>query len=106
MPCSSSKRITGRSWPAMVASAGAPIDLLPASTMTRSGGRLTTVVSRPPERVIVDAGNKSMGAPALATMAGHDLPVMRFDEEHGIFLATPDDPLRVGAVGELAPGYA
>jgi len=67
---------------------------------------LTTVVSRPPERVIVDAGNKSMGAPALATMAGHDLPVMRFDEEHGIFVATPDDPLRVGDVVELVPGYA
>jgi D-serine deaminase-like pyridoxal phosphate-dependent protein len=67
---------------------------------------LTTVISRPPDRVIVDAGNKSMGMPALATMAGHDLEALRFDEEHGIFVASPNDPLRVGDVVELVPGYA
>jgi D-serine deaminase-like pyridoxal phosphate-dependent protein len=66
----------------------------------------TTVISRPHDRVIVDAGNKSMGAPALARLVDHDLPVLRFDEEHGIFEATPATTLRVGDVVELIPGYA
>jgi D-serine deaminase-like pyridoxal phosphate-dependent protein len=67
---------------------------------------LATVISRPPDRVIVDAGNKSMGAPALASIVGHDLPGFRFDEEHGIYAANPDTALRVGDVVELVPGYA
>jgi D-serine deaminase-like pyridoxal phosphate-dependent protein len=67
---------------------------------------LSTVISRPPDRVIVDAGSKSMGAPALATIVGHELPSFRFDEEHGIFEATPEAGLRVGDVVELVPGYA
>jgi D-serine deaminase-like pyridoxal phosphate-dependent protein len=67
---------------------------------------LTTVISRRPDRVIVDAGNKSMGAPALATIRDHDLDNLRFDEEHGIFVATAQDDLRVGDVVELVPGYA
>jgi D-serine deaminase-like pyridoxal phosphate-dependent protein len=67
---------------------------------------LATVISRPPDRVIVDAGNKSLGAPALTTIRGHDLAGLRFDEEHGIFVAEPDYPLHVGDVVELVPGYA
>jgi len=68
---------------------------------------LATVISRPPERVIVDAGNKSVGAPALASVIGHDeLQSFRFDEEHGMFEATPDAGLHVGDVIELIPGYA
>ena len=67
---------------------------------------LATVISRRPDRVIVDVGNKSMGAPAMASIAGHDLPVVRFDEEHGIFAATPTHGLAVGDVVELVPGYA
>jgi D-serine deaminase-like pyridoxal phosphate-dependent protein len=67
---------------------------------------LATVISRRPDRVIVDAGNKSIGAPALVTMRGHDLPAMRFDEEHGIFVASPGGGLRIGDVVELVPGYA
>jgi D-serine deaminase-like pyridoxal phosphate-dependent protein len=67
---------------------------------------LSTVISRPPDRVIVDAGNKSLAAPTLTTMAGHDLPVLRVDEEHAIFIAGPSEPLRVGDVVELLPGYA
>jgi len=67
---------------------------------------LATVISRPPDRVIVDAGNKSLGAPALSTIAGHDNAGFRFDEEHGVFVAGPDEPLRVGDVVELLPGYA
>jgi D-serine deaminase-like pyridoxal phosphate-dependent protein len=67
---------------------------------------LTTVISRPPDRVIVDAGNKSLGAPALSTIRGHDLTALRFDEEHGLFIADATEPLKVGDVVELVPGYA
>jgi D-serine deaminase-like pyridoxal phosphate-dependent protein len=67
---------------------------------------LTTVISRPPDRVIVDAGNKSLGAPALSTIRGHDLKALRFDEEHGLFEADPGYRLKVGDVVELIPGYA
>ena len=66
----------------------------------------TTVISRPPDRVILDAGNKSLGAPALSTIVGHENQGFRFDEEHGVFVARPDEPLRVGDVVELIPGYA
>jgi D-serine deaminase-like pyridoxal phosphate-dependent protein len=68
---------------------------------------LTTVVSRPADRVIVDAGSKSMGAPELASIVGHaEVPNFRFDEEHGIFAAGADLELVVGDVVELVPGYA
>ena len=67
---------------------------------------LATVVSRPRDRVILDAGNKSMGAPSLSSIIDYDLPVLRFDEEHGVFEATPETKLRVGDVVELVPGYA
>lgn len=67
---------------------------------------LATVISRRPDRVIVDAGNKSMGAPALASIKGRNLANFRFDEEHGIFAATPADGPAVGDVVELIPGYA
>jgi len=67
---------------------------------------LSTVISRPPDRVVFDAGNKSLGAPMLTTIRGHDLKGFRFDEEHGVFEATPEDSLRVGDVRELVPGYA
>jgi D-serine deaminase-like pyridoxal phosphate-dependent protein len=67
---------------------------------------LATVISRRPDRVIVDVGSKSIGAPALASIKGHDLANFRFDEEHGVFAATPADGLAVGEVVELIPGYA
>jgi D-serine deaminase-like pyridoxal phosphate-dependent protein len=67
---------------------------------------LATVISRPHDRVIVDAGNKSLGFPALTTIVGHDVEAMRFDEEHGLFVARPNEPLRIGDVVELLPGYA
>lgn len=66
---------------------------------------LATVVSRRSDRVIVDAGNKSMGAPGLASIRGYDLPVLRSDEEHGVFVATSDPRLEVGDVVEIVPGY-
>jgi D-serine deaminase-like pyridoxal phosphate-dependent protein len=65
-----------------------------------------TVISRPGNRLIVDAGSKSIGAPNLATIVGHDLPNLRFDEEHGIFDTTGGTELHVGDVVELVPGYA
>ena len=34
-------------------------------------GVLATVISRPSDRVILDAGNKSLGAPALASIKGN-----------------------------------
>jgi D-serine deaminase-like pyridoxal phosphate-dependent protein len=67
---------------------------------------VSTVISRPPDRVILDTGNKSMGAPALVSIVGEDLKVLRFDEEHGIFEANDGTRLRVGDVVELVPGYA
>lgn len=67
---------------------------------------LTTVISRPPGRVIVDVGSKSVGAPDLSSIVGYDLPIVRFDEEHGVFAAGDDTVLRVGDVFELIPGYA
>ena len=65
----------------------------------------TTVVSRRKDRVIVDAGSKSIGAPDLVSVVGYDLRVLRFDEEHGIFVAEGLEPLGVGDVVELVPGY-
>jgi D-serine deaminase-like pyridoxal phosphate-dependent protein len=66
----------------------------------------TTVISRPPDRVIVDAGNKSMGAADLASVVGHRLQVLRFDEEHGVFAAPAGSDLKVGDVVSLVPGYS
>jgi D-serine deaminase-like pyridoxal phosphate-dependent protein len=65
-----------------------------------------TVISRQSGKVIVDAGNKSVAGPADVTITGHDLPVFRFDEEHGIFDAAGGSPLRVGDPVALVPGYS
>src|SRR5258708_28859862 len=65
-----------------------------------------TVISRQSGKVIVDAGNKSVADPADVTMVGHDHPVLRFDEEHGIFDAAGGSPLRVGDPVRLGPGYS
>ena len=65
-----------------------------------------TVISRQSGKVIVDAGNKSVADPADVTVAGHDLAVFRFDEEHGIFDAAGSSALRVGDPVALVPGYS
>jgi D-serine deaminase-like pyridoxal phosphate-dependent protein len=65
-----------------------------------------TVVSRRPDRVIVDAGNKSVGAGDRASIEGHALRPFRFDEEHGIFDATAGSTLKLGDVVRLVPGYS
>jgi 3-hydroxy-D-aspartate aldolase len=65
-----------------------------------------SVISRQSDRVIVDAGNKSVAAPSDVSMVGHDLAPLRFDEEHGIFAAPNGSPLRVGDSVALVPGYS
>ncbi len=65
-----------------------------------------SVISRQSGKVIVDAGNKSVAAPADVTIVGHDLASFRFDEEHGIFAAPDGSPLRVGDSVALVPGYS
>jgi D-serine deaminase-like pyridoxal phosphate-dependent protein len=65
-----------------------------------------TVISVPPGRVIVDAGNKSMGAGGLATIVGYPYEALRFDEEHGIFVVPDRTTLKVGDSVALVPGYA
>ena len=65
-----------------------------------------TVISRQSGKVIVDAGSKSVADPADVTIAGHDLAVFRFDEEHGIFDAADGSALRVGDPVALIPGYS
>jgi D-serine deaminase-like pyridoxal phosphate-dependent protein len=65
-----------------------------------------TVVSRPPGRVIIDAGNKSVGVGGGPTLLGEDLPALRFDEEHGIFVDRPGLALPVGSSVRIVPGYA
>jgi D-serine deaminase-like pyridoxal phosphate-dependent protein len=65
-----------------------------------------TVISRQSGKVIVDAGSKSVADPADVSIVGHDLPVFRFDEEHGIFDAGGGSALRVGDAVALVPGYS
>ena len=65
----------------------------------------TTVISRPPNRLIVDAGNKSIGVGGGPTLVDCDLEALRFDEEHGIFVAEADVATRVGSRLRLVPGY-
>ncbi len=65
-----------------------------------------TVISRQSGKVIVDAGNKSVADPDEVTIIGHDHPVFRFDEEHGIFTAPDGSRLKVGDSVALVPGYS
>jgi D-serine deaminase-like pyridoxal phosphate-dependent protein len=65
-----------------------------------------TVISRQSDKVIVDAGNKSVADPANVTIVGHDHKVFRFDEEHGIFFAAEGSSLKVGDSVALVPGYS
>ena len=65
-----------------------------------------SVISRRQDRVIVDAGNKSMGAGDLASIVGHPLRSLRFDEEHGVFDASAGSTLKAGDIVQLVPGYS
>ena len=68
-------------------------------------GVLTTVLSRHPDRIVVDAGSKSVADADRAAIAGHDAANLGFDEEHGRFAAIPGGP-EPGDVVTLLPGYA
>ena len=65
-----------------------------------------TVVSRSPGRLIVDAGGKSIGAGDLASIVGLGDPVVRFDEEHGVFVAPAQGAPPVGGSVAVVPGYS
>jgi D-serine deaminase-like pyridoxal phosphate-dependent protein len=66
----------------------------------------TTVISRPAGRLIVDAGSKSVDIGGDPLLVGADLPVLRFDEEHGVFVAGTELDLPVGSWLQMIPGYA
>jgi D-serine deaminase-like pyridoxal phosphate-dependent protein len=66
----------------------------------------TTVISHPPDRVVVDAGSKSVGDGQMSSILGHNLTALRFDEEHGIFGCPGGSSLEVGDSVALVPGYA
>jgi len=65
---------------------------------------LASIISRRPDRIVTDAGNKTVGA-AEAVLKDFDYPVLRYDEEHGIFSTYDSCPLKVGDTVELFPGY-
>jgi D-serine deaminase-like pyridoxal phosphate-dependent protein len=65
----------------------------------------TTVISRARGRLIVDVGSKTVADADLSRLVGlEDLPVLRFDEEHGIFSCSTPQP-SVGTLLRLVPGY-
>jgi D-serine deaminase-like pyridoxal phosphate-dependent protein len=66
----------------------------------------STVISRSPHRVIVDAGSKSICDGERSSIVGSTLRPIRFDEEHGIFDSTDGSNLRVGDSVSLIPGYS
>jgi D-serine deaminase-like pyridoxal phosphate-dependent protein len=78
--------------------AGMISDFEPALTVA------TTVVSRPPNRLIVDAGSKSVADGG--TLTWPEIPSLRFDEEHGIFVAQDELDVPLGAPLAMIPGYA
>jgi D-serine deaminase-like pyridoxal phosphate-dependent protein len=65
---------------------------------------LSTVISRRSDRIVLDAGSKTVGA-SHGVLAAPDLRVHRFDEEHSIFLADEACALRVGDTVEIHCNY-
>jgi D-serine deaminase-like pyridoxal phosphate-dependent protein len=70
----------------------------------RASSVLTTCISRRPDRIIFDAGNKSVGA-TKAVLKEYDYPEWRFDEEHCFFKIDKKCPIKVGDTVELLPIY-
>jgi D-serine deaminase-like pyridoxal phosphate-dependent protein len=64
----------------------------------------TTVISRATGRLIVDVGSKTVAAPDLSRLVGLDVPVVRLDEEHGVFASSDPQP-PVGTFLRMIPGY-
>ena len=65
---------------------------------------LATVISRRSDRIVLDAGSKTVGA-SHGVLKGHDLAPYRFDEEHSIFLADDSSGLGVGDRVEILCNY-
>jgi D-serine deaminase-like pyridoxal phosphate-dependent protein len=61
---------------------------------------LSTVISRRPDRIVIDAGKKTVGG-AEAVIKGHDYPIFRTDEEHGNYRIDKTCTLKVGDKVEL-----
>ncbi len=66
------------------------------------------VISCRPDRIVIDAGSKTVGDYDLARIVGHELPVIRGDEEHGIYAGgtATGAGLAVGDLVRVIPGYA
>jgi D-serine deaminase-like pyridoxal phosphate-dependent protein len=67
-------------------------------------GQAMSVLSRRPDRIVLDAGSKTVGASA-GKLKDPDLEMYRFDEEHSIFLADASCPLRIGDTVEILCNY-
>jgi D-serine deaminase-like pyridoxal phosphate-dependent protein len=65
---------------------------------------LASVISRRPDRIVLDAGSKTVGA-SHGVLKGWDLEKYRFDEEHSIFLADETTPLITGDKVEIMCNY-
>ena len=65
---------------------------------------LATVISRRPNWIVTDAGKKTVGA-NQAVLKDYSYPIIRYDEEHGIFKIDASCPLKVGETVELYAGY-
>jgi D-serine deaminase-like pyridoxal phosphate-dependent protein len=65
---------------------------------------LASVISRRPDRIVTDAGSKTVGA-SHGVLKGWDLATYRFDEEHSIFLAGETVPLTTGDRVEILCNY-
>jgi D-serine deaminase-like pyridoxal phosphate-dependent protein len=63
-----------------------------------------TVISRRSDRVVLDAGSKTVGA-SEGMLREPDLKPYRFDEEHSIFLAGEHSSLAVGDAVEILCNY-
>ena len=65
---------------------------------------LASVISRRSDRIVLDAGNKTVGA-SQGILAPDGLKPFRFDEEHSIFLVDPSNPVKVGDRFEIQCNY-
>jgi D-serine deaminase-like pyridoxal phosphate-dependent protein len=65
---------------------------------------LASVISRRSDRIVLDAGSKSVGA-SHGVLKGWDLAPYRFDEEHSIFNVDRTCPLDVGDTVEILCNY-
>jgi D-serine deaminase-like pyridoxal phosphate-dependent protein len=65
---------------------------------------LASVISRRPDRIVLDAGSKTVGA-SHGVLKDHDLAPYRFDEEHSIFVADAATRLGTGDRVEILCNY-